>query len=281
MFKKYKPFFKGASINTLAYKSAIFMWFIISVIEVACTLFLWSAIYQNSLSEIINGYRFNDIIAYFVISNVMSFLCFSGGSLWFVADDIKGGTIVINMMKPISYRGMALAQTLGTAFTQFLMIGLPLFSISYLVFWLIGFIKVASFLSFLFAALSFLALLLLGIIINDGIDFMMGICCFYTNSAWGLNLGKNVIVSFLGGAALPLSFFKFGNIDFSKVIYYFPFAGIIQNPISALLCDYSRPEQFMHTIHLIGFSICWIALIELTNFLFFKQASKKITVQGG
>lgn len=281
MFKKYKPFFKAGMINSMAYKSAIIGWFFITIIEVLCTLFLWFAIYKNATSPVINGFTFREIIAYFIFSNILSFCIFGGDTGYRIDKEITEGTICMSFTKPISYRGKNLAIALGIIMNKFLMIGLPLTLIAYTIFILTGIIQFVSVWALLFSLFSFLILVLCSIIISDSLEYFTGICCFYTTSGWGLNLAKNSIVGFLGGASLPLAFFKFGKIDFSIVLNYLPFAGMIQNPILALLGDYSQPQTYLLIIHTIGLSITWIFLLELINAIFFKIASKKVTVQGG
>lgn len=281
MFKKYKPFFKAGAINAFAYKAAILTWFIITIVEVACTVFLWYAVFNNSSEAVINGFTFNQIIVYFVETNIVSFVCFGGETLWLISNEIKEGKIANELIKPISLRGRMLMTTLGIVGMHMLIIGLPLITISLVVFYAIGFLTFTSIGALLFSIFSFAILVTLSIILFDAVDYFFGVCCFYTTSAWGINLTKNVIVSFLGGAALPVSFFKFGDVDLSVVINYLPFAGMVQNPVLALTTTYSSPVQYLHVVHTIGLAIVWIIIIEVINHLFFNHAIKKVTVQGG
>ena len=99
MFKKYKTFFKAGAIGAFAYKAAILTWFLITIVEVACTVFLWYAVFQNSSDAVINGFTFNQIIVYFVETNIVSFVCFGGETLWAISQEIKDGKIVSDMLK--------------------------------------------------------------------------------------------------------------------------------------------------------------------------------------
>lgn len=286
MLKKYFPFFKAGSINALAYKGALIIWLIISFLEVACVIFLWQAVYANALTlpgqeAIINGFTFKQIIVYFVFVNILTFVSFPGETIWTINEEIKKGTICMAFTKPISYRGKLLATTLGLAFSASLVFGIPMFAIAYTIFACLGMITVYNAWSVIFSILTFFILQILAIILRDAIDYFFGICCFYTTSGWGLNFFENVVINFFGGSLLPLSFFKFGDVDASIVFNYFPFAGMVQNPIMALMGDYSSVGMYLKVIHFIGFSICWIIVLELINYLFFRGASRKVTVQGG
>lgn len=46
--KKYIPFFKAGMMEELSYKAAIYSWVVISILQLACVLFLWSAVYANA-----------------------------------------------------------------------------------------------------------------------------------------------------------------------------------------------------------------------------------------
>lgn len=287
MLKKYKPFFKAGAINALAYKAALLTWLIITVLEVGCVIFLWKAVFDNAtplpgqIEPIINGFTFKQIIVYFVFVNILTFVSFPGETIWTINDEIKKGTICMAFTKPISYRGRLLATTLGLAFAATLVFGLPMFIISYTIFACLGFIKIVSVWGVFFSIMMYLLLQISAIILRDGIDYFFGICCFYTTSGWGLNFLETVVVNFFGGTLLPISFFKFGDVDLSKAINYLPFAGMVQNPVMALLSDYSNSATYLHVLHTLGLSICWIIVIELIDKIFFNFASKKVTVQGG
>lgn len=285
--KKYIPFFKGGMMNSLAYRAAILTWLIITFLEVVCVVFLWKAVYDCAIpapgqsEAIINGFTFKQIIVYFVFVNIITFVSFPGETLWNINEEIKKGTICMAFTKPISYRGRYLFTTFGLVAVSFLIFGLPMFAISYIIFACIGFIKITSVGSVFFSIFAFMVLEILAVMINDAIDYFFGICCFYSASGWGINLFKTVVANFLGGTLLPLSFFKFGNVDISKVVNYLPFAGMVQNPVMALMSEYSTLETYLHVIHTIGLSLVWVIILEIINVIFFAHASKKVTVQGG
>lgn len=277
MFKKYKPFFRTGAMDLFAFKFNLFTWFFISIFEVACVIFLWIAVYKNSpngVDSIINGYSFKDMICYLVFINIFNFVAFSSNTLWAIDDEIKDGTIAMSFVKPISYRLRFVFMNLGNVFIQNLLIGMPCFIISYAVFICIGFIHILSVGTFILHILLFIVSLLLATLLNDVINYIFGVLCFYTSSGWGINQIKTVIVSFLSGTLLPLSFFP--GI-FGTILNYFPFASMGQNPVLIFLMKISTLDSLKY----IGISILWLILLEMLAALLFKHASKKITVQGG
>ena len=68
---RYIPFSKAGIKGFLVYKAQIFMWLIISFLEVMFVLFLYNAIYRNSpdgLSSVINGFSFYEMVLYMITS---------------------------------------------------------------------------------------------------------------------------------------------------------------------------------------------------------------------
>ena len=277
MFKRYKPFFKAGAMDLLAYKFNILTWLVVSVFEVVCIVFLWIAVYQNSsdgVNSIINGFNFKEMIAYLVFINMFTFVTFDGTTLWTINEEIKKGTITMAFTRPISYRKRFIATTLGALSVMNLMLGLPCFIIAYIVFILIEFIAVESIWIFAAHIILFFIAQLLAALINDVLNYIFGVLCFYTSSGWGINQIKQVIVMFLSGTLVPIAFFP----DAIKTIVgYLPFAGMAQNPVLILLMK----VDIVNSLILIGISLFWWIVLEVFGMILFNKASKKVTVQGG
>ena len=141
MFKKYKPFFRAGAMDLMAFKFNMFTWFFISIFQVACIVFLWIAVYQNStdgVNSIINGFTFKEMICYIVMINIFTFVTFDSTTLWTINDEVRNGTIAMTFTKPISYRLKLSSSNLGSTTMCFIILGIPAFTIAYIVFILIG-----------------------------------------------------------------------------------------------------------------------------------------------
>ena len=277
MFKRYKPFFKAGSMDMMAYKFNTISWLIVSTLQVTCLVFLWIAVYKNSsngMDSVINGFSFKEMITYLVMVNIFTFVSFDGNTSWTINQEIKDGTIAMAFVKPISYRKRFIFTNLGVVSTMILMFGIPSFTIAYLVFYFIGYISISSIWSFLLYFLLFVISQLLATMLNDVINYIFGIFCFYTTAGFGLNSIRQVIVNFLSGTLIPLSFFPG---VFEKIVSYMPFAGMAQNPVLILLMKVS----YIDALKLLGISFVWLVILEVFASLLFNHASKKITVQGG
>lgn len=274
MFKRYKPFFRAGAMDCFAYKFQILMWAIISVLEVGCLVFLWQGVYNNSTSNIINGFTFPQMITYVVFANILNFALLAGVTFNTVSDEIQQGTIAMSFTKPISYRAKLAFSMLGSVCAQMLFIGLPSMIIAYTVLAILGYVQFVSVWSLLLSVVLFVVSLAIASLIYDCIDYICGVCCFYTTASWGLYQLKQVVIAFLSGSLLPLSFFP---KTFGKILSYSPFAGLAQNPVLILMGG----MDFLSALKCIGLSLGWWILLELLGKLLFNSASKKVTVQGG
>ena len=275
--RKYKPFARASAIDMMAYRFNILVWVIVTVLEVACLIFLWFAVYQSSEGGIdasINGFTYKEMITYVVLTTVFGFVTFNNDTLWFINKDIKDGTIGNYVIKPISYRGRFVASNIGALLMMSLVFGIPLYGASLGVLIGIGFLPVPSVLDFIAHFALFIVASVLASLLNDVISYIFGVLCFYTSAAWGLNSLKTTIISFLSGALLPLAFFP--NV-FREIVSYMPFAGMSQNPVLILMMKYS----YLECAKVILVSLGWLILLELFAKLLFNHAIKIVTVQGG
>ena len=277
MLKRYKPFFRAGAMEVLAYKFNIFGWLIVSALQVLCVFFLWIGVYNNAtdgVDSVINGFTLNEMLVYMAFINVFNFVTFAGNTMYNVTQDIKQGTIAMSFVKPISYRVRFMFTTLGSLFMQMVMLGLPAFILLYAVFGALGYIHITSVWMLLLHIAMFLISQVLAALLRDCLDYICGVLCFYTTAAWGMDQIKTTIVTFLSGTLLPLSFFPKG---FSQVLNYSPFAGISQNPVLIL----TMKMDVLSAVKCIALSLGWLCVMELVAWLIFRQASKKVTVQGG
>lgn len=272
--KKYIPFFKAGMMEEMAYKSGIFAWVFITILQLMCVVFLWIAVYDNASSSVINGFTFKEMIVYFVFTNIFSFMCLGTETLNDINNEIKDGTIAISFIKPISYRLRFLFRCMGTCASRIMIMGIPALIISFVSFVVLGYMKLPSVPVFVAHIVLFIIAMVLAIAIYDTVDYICGVCCFYTTAAWGLNFSKNVLVGFFSGVLIPLSFFpgKFGEI--AQVL---PFAGLSQNPVYILIMR----VDLKTSIIFIANNIFWFIIFGIFAKLLFMQASKKVTVQGG
>ena len=273
-FRKYIPFSKSGVLDLLAYKASLYSWFLISSLSLICTFFLWVAIYRNSPNDSINGYTLNEMLTYVCFINVGGFGVSAGDTHGKISDEIKDGTIAMQLIKPISYRLRFVFITLGNYFGTMLIFTLPLLTVVSIVLHFTGIFVITSIWQFLLRTILFIVAQIIGCILYDGINYFFGLCTFYTMASFGMFQLKEVIIRFLSGAMIPLAFFPSW---IKNIVSYSPFASIGQNPTLILLGKLDYPEIFINLLIALG----WIVCLELLNALFYSRAIKNITIQGG
>jgi ABC-2 type transport system permease protein len=121
----------------------------------------------------------------------------------------------------------------------------------------------------------FLISLALACIINFNIDLFTGSICLHTQSIWGVNIMKEVIVLLLSGATIPISFFP---KLFQTVVYFLPFQAMYNAPLRLLIYGSLTDAERLQSI---GIQPFWVVFTTVTAKLFLHASLKKITVNGG
>lgn len=113
------------------------------------------------------------------------------------------------------------------------------------------------------------------VMINYSVDFIVGTICLYTESIWGINIMKQVVVLLLSGATIPLAFFP---EPLKSIVYHFPFQSIYNAPLSILL---NAESDFKSTLMILGTQLMWCIIMSLISKIFWKMSLRQITVNGG
>lgn len=277
MFRRYKPFFRAGMMSMLAYKGSLFGWFFISALEILCIYFLWLGVYKSSpggIDSVINGFTLKEMLVYVTFSQIFNFVSFNSDTMYTISEEIKQGTIAMSFVKPISYRKRFAFTNLGSMFLGELILGLPCFTVAYALFVAFGYLVISSWWVFLLHVVLFLVSQLLAVLLCDCIDYIFGVLCFYTTAAWGMSQMKSVLLRFLSGALIPITFFP---EVFKKLLNWSPFVGLTQNPVFILMMKI----DLLSALKCVAIALVWWVLLELFAMWLFSVASKKVTVQGG
>lgn len=259
----------------LIYKASVFIWFLIWLVNISFIFFLYKSLYASSPSgpdSIINGFSFYEIVFYSIFVFAYSFTVGCSNTSEYISDDIKEGTIANTLLKPVSYRLRYLFTCLGTFFIQILVLGLPVITITYILYIIYSGNSI-DILNIIFNFVLFLIFSIIGLIINDALGYFLGLMTFFTQHVFGLNLIREALTNFLSGAMVPLSFMG----AFGKVVSYLPFSYLGSTPTLVLM----NKLNGLDILIFIGVGILWIVIIEVINKLVFSSSMKKLVVQGG
>lgn len=264
--KRYAAVLRGSIMEALSFRASTFLRIVGNLVYLLIIYFLWRAIFDSSPVDTVNGMSFYDTMIYLVLAAAM-FNFMDTFVVYWIGDDYQTGQIVLYLTKPIEYQPFLFFSRLGNCVISFFVTFMPTFIIVYFV--TKGSIALGINLFF------FVVSILLAIGVNFCIDFFVGIICFYTQSIWGVNIMKEVVVSLLSGATIPLAFFP---EVFRKIVDVLPFQAIYHIPLHILTDKTMQLSDYMTSL---GIQLFWLVVMLGISRLFWKVSVKGLTVNGG
>lgn len=264
--KKYLTLTRAGILDSMQFRLAMLVMAAGNLLYLTIVFFLWKSIYASAGTDIVNGMTFHDTLIYLVLATAL-FNFMEMYTVWEIGRNIQSGKIILDLLKPMKYRSYLFWSYSGTFVIQFFTTFLPTFIIVCIVTG--GAIPMGTNL------LYFIISVIMAVVINYSIDFIVGTICLYTQSIWGINIMKQVIVLLLSGATIPIAFFP---EVLKKVVVWLPFQSIYNTPLTILLSD---PPNFETMILKLGIQMIWCIILLLLSSLFWKVSMRQITVNGG
>lgn len=269
VFKIYWPFALNEIKRNFAYKGRFYLFILSRVFSVFINYYLWMAIYQSAQGASLGGFTKNEMITYvfmtFVASGIISISMAQD-----IGYDVVEGSIAVNLIKPIDYRGSLLARAFGIMIYRFVVpslfiwIGLE----GYRVFGL-GLSVTSPYKIILFIFSSMLSFFIYVLF-----DFCFGMMAFFTTYIFGMTIIKNAVLTFLTGQLIPLSFFP---EVIQRIFDFLPFSSMIYVPVMIYLGKYSGYE-------ILGVMLkqaLWVVLLYGLGSIIWKRVTKRLVVLGG
>lgn len=264
--KKYLTLTRAGIIESLQFRLGTLVIIAGNLLYLIVVYFLWKAIYASAGTDIVNGMTFSDTLIYLVLATAL-FNFMEMYIVWEMGRAIQSGKITLDLLKPMEYRKHLFWSYSGSFVTQFFFTFLPTFLIVAAV--------THGAIRFGWNLLFFVISVVMAVSINYSIDFLVGTICLYTESIWGINIMKQVIVMLLSGATIPIAFFP---EPLKTIAYYLPFQSIYNAPLSILLDGNPQPQTVLTTL---GIQLFWCAAMMILGKLFWKVSLRQITVNGG
>jgi ABC-2 type transport system permease protein len=246
---------------------AYHLWFwiglVLSIISMAILVFFWRAIYADT--NTISGLTLHQMLNYILLAFVFMPLT-NNNLIWEMGTNLREGTIIHHLLRPVNFQGMNYAQSLGTLVTG-LILQVPMVIVAILFFGL-------RFPTDLRIWLAFLVSALLGYTIMFFFNWLLACLTFYTTEIWGLGVLIEGMNFFLSGSLVPLVMMPEW---LRNIVLSIPFVQALGVPVSLLagitpVSD--APRNWL-------VQILWILGMWFASTLFFNVAVRKITVQGG
>ena len=264
--KRYLALTRAGIIESLQFRIAMIVMVIGNLLYLTLVYFLWKSIYASAGTDVVNGMTFTDTLIYLVLATAL-FNFMEMYTVWEIGRNIQSGKIVLDLIKPMEYRSYLFWSYSGTFAVQFFTTFLPTFIIVAVL--TQGAVPIGINLVWFVISVA------IAVTINYSIDFIVGTICLYTESIWGINIMKQVIVLLLSGATIPLDFFP---EELRMIVECLPFQSIYNAPLTILLKADPAPAEVLPVI---GIQLAWAAVMTAAGCLFWKCSLRQITVNGG
>lgn len=267
--RRYFPFMQTGMQTLIMYRMNFFGFVIGGLIYCFVMFYLWRAVFDSVGGGLFMGFSMTEMVLYLFLANTTSQLTYSQVSSN-IGEEIKDGSIVMRLIKPVNTDWSYLFHELGSALLKLLILGLPM---------IVG-LEIYRFAvtgQVLFRPDAF-ALYLLSVILAYIISFRVNLCfgfvAFYVKNLWGFNILKNSIIGFLAGNLIPLAFMP---PVLRTTLEYMPFASMGYTPVMIYMGKYSPQEVALRLL----IQILWAAALYGLSRLIWRGAFRRLSVQGG
>jgi ABC-2 type transport system permease protein len=262
--RAYLPIARATYMIGIVYRFGFLFTILGNIVYLGVAYFLWKSIY--SYSDTIRGLTFNETFLYVGLGSAI-FILLKTYADWFIHYEIREGNIATYLTKPIDYQIYNLFANLGSLLINLTAITLPTAFVMIFIFH----VRVTPGVGLLLFPIS----LLLAFLISFSIDYFIGLLAFYSESIWGVSITKEIIVTVLSGALIPLQFFPDA---IQNVLYWLPFQAIYHTPLMMI----TRPDQGLQVfLPMLLVQIAWAISLFVLARLFYNQAIKVLRIAGG
>lgn len=261
--RTYWAFLQKSFKKHAAYRSSVWLQIIASVISIGIQVAIWHAVIGDGAAD---GITVDQMVTYAIVNAALYAVIIT--PLYNDVDDrLRTGDIGIDLLRPVRYPGMVLADQLGRSAYRVLFMIIPIVTVSALLF---GFDPPASSM----AALGFALTLPLTLLISYAIGYLIALLAFWFLTTFHFRWAIGALTTVFSGSFLPLWFFPDGW-ERTAAALPFQFLGFV--PAATWMGELSGIDLLAR----LGLGTLWVVLLlSLTTWLW-QRAMSRLVVQGG
>lgn len=233
--------------------------------EVGVAYFLWRSVYSFTGAESIGGYRFSEMMFYYVMVPLVA-RAVSGPEMSFISREIYEGTLNRYLVYPISFFGYKYAAHLASA-VIFLLQLVAVTGAAALVF------EIGAERAGLWPMLSGMGAILAATLLYFAIASAFELVAFWADNTWSLLVMLKFVIGILGGGLLPLSLFP----GWARALLEgLPFQYLYSFPIRCFMGEVS-PASWLYGMGLI---VVWAGVFAGIDRVIWRRGSLRYTGVG-
>lgn len=264
MIGAYLDFIRIRFLTMLAYRVNYYSGIAVYAINIGSYYFIWNAVYGEN--ESLGGMTALQMSSYVAVSWMARAFYFNNLDRE-IANEIKDGSVAIQMIRPYHYVLVKMMQGLGEGLFRLLLFSIP------------GMVVVALVFPIQFPSdpgvwAAFAVMLVFSFFINSQINILTGLFAFFLENNEGLMRMKRVAVDLFSGLIIPLTFFP-GWAE--TVLKALPFQAITYLPASVFVGN--ATGQAIGQALLV--QVIWFVILMLPVAFVWRKARTRLFVQGG
>lgn len=248
--------------KNLAYRSEVWLRILGNVVTILIQVSIWRAM-LGSRSD--TGVSISEMITYTIVTTTISILEMSN-VLSVVDDGLRSGNIAMQLLKPMRYPAYLFCEEWGNVMYRLTFTLIPTFLIAWFFFGF-HFPAAASLLPFFMA-------ILISIAMSFAFGYLISLLAFWFMTTFSLRWIYWGMRTLFSGAFLPLWFF---SGTWETVAHALPFQYLGFVPAAIYLGKMTGGEMYAA----IGIGLLWIALLYMLLEVLWKQAVRRLIIQGG
>lgn len=258
-------FLRNEFYNISIYRVSFWLNFIYTFLMMYSVGYVWRALYAANPS--VTGVSLSQMISYAVLGVALEAILHPrNGPQTYIMEQVRKGTIEMDLMKPIDFQFYMFAKNMGGLAVRFLFLVLPSLIAAYFLFSL-ELPGVPAFFGF-FCSLA------CSVIISFFMNFILGLLSMITMNIKNINWGYNAVLRFFSGQMVPLWIFPGILGTVSGIL---PFRCIYAIPMSI----YIGNDAGVDMLRVLGVQFVWILLLWVFSRLLMKRVFARVMIQGG
>lgn len=258
-------FLRNEFFNMSIYRVSFWFNLIYTFLMMYSVGYVWRALYAANPD--VTGVPLPLMISYAVLGVALEAILHPrNGPQNYIMEQVRKGTIEMDLMKPIDFQFYMFAKNIGSIAVRFLFLVFPSLIAAFFLFSL----ELPDFP----ALLGFLCSLICSVIVSFFLNFILGLLSMVTMNIRNINWGYNALLRFFSGQMVPLWIFP-GVLGIMSA--FLPFRCIYAIPMSIYIGNYTGMEM----LGALAVQFAWILALWMASRLLMKKVFARVMIQGG